>query len=117
MAWSFTNDCSDVLFMARNRSIVVGWSGRVIIFYSTPRLVKQIQKSIVSAYEHVCQVCISFSGWLGKKMSKIRIEIASKTDERVRLMNEIIMGIQIIKMYTWEKPFAKLIEYTRKCDF
>lgn len=52
--------------------------------------------------------------YLGKRSSVYRLRTALKTDQRVRLMNEIICGIQVIKMYTWEKPFAKLVEASRK---
>ncbi|XP_060872041.1 ATP-binding cassette subfamily C member 4-like isoform X2 [Metopolophium dirhodum] len=59
---------------------------------------------------------IPLQGWMGKKMSETHYKTAKNTDERIRLMNEIILGIQVIKMYTWEKPFSKLIEYVRKME-
>lgn len=53
------------------------------------------------------------SGYLGKLTSSYRLRIAQRTDYRVRLMNEIISGIQVIKMYAWEKPFETIVKLAR----
>ncbi|KAK0161586.1 hypothetical protein PV327_010042 [Microctonus hyperodae] len=44
---------------------------------------------------------------------KLRGKIAQLTDRRIQLMSEIIAGIQVIKMYAWEKSFNNVISFTR----
>ncbi|VVC32373.1 Hypothetical protein CINCED_3A009972 [Cinara cedri] len=61
-------------------------------------------------------IFIPFQGWFGKKIMNFRLMTANLTDNRIRLMNEIISGIHVIKMYAWEKSFAKLIENVRRME-
>lgn len=53
-------------------------------------------------------------GFLAGIQGKLRFKTAQRTDYRVKLMNEITSGIQVIKMYAWEKPFQKVVEQARK---
>lgn len=61
-------------------------------------------------------VVVPIQSYTGKLSSKFRLQTAIKTDERVRLMDEIISGVQVIKMYAWEKPFCAMIELARKLE-
>ncbi|CAH1169239.1 unnamed protein product [Phyllotreta striolata] len=54
--------------------------------------------------------------YIGKLSAKYRRITAMKTDERIRLMDEVIGGVQVIKMYAWEKPFEKLIAAARRAE-
>lgn len=61
-------------------------------------------------------VVVPIQSYTGKLSSKFRLQTAIKTDERVRLMDEIISGVQVIKMYAWEKPFCAMVELARKLE-
>ena len=51
---------------------------------------------------------------IGKITGKLRGKAVSKTDHRVKLMNEVLSCIKLIKMYAWEKSFAKIIGEIRE---
>ncbi|KAH9634039.1 hypothetical protein HF086_001241 [Spodoptera exigua] len=59
------------------------------------------------------------AGWapyvagLTKLTGVVRRMTAKRTDRRIKLMSEIINGIQVIKMYAWEKPFQLVVKAAR----
>ena len=44
----------------------------------------------------------------------LRFKSARVTDKRVRIMNEVITGIRVIKMYAWEYAFKQVVAKLRK---
>ncbi|KAH8370754.1 hypothetical protein KR093_004890, partial [Drosophila rubida] len=59
---------------------------------------------------------IPLQAWAAKAATQFRSRSAEHRDERVKLMNEIIGAIQVIKMYAWEQSFAKLIAAVRQSE-
>ena len=46
----------------------------------------------------------------------IRGKVLKTTDARVKLMNEILTGIRVIKYYCWEKPFKGKVHDIRQTE-
>jgi len=51
--------------------------------------------------------------WVMTVVSKMRRKVLKHSDSRVKMMNEILTGIRIIKFYAWERPFGKEVERVR----
>ncbi|KAL8625042.1 hypothetical protein ACOMHN_012051 [Nucella lapillus] len=63
-----------------------------------------------------CMVFVGFypfNTFVSKLTSYFRSNGIIITDKRVRMMNELLSCIKLIKMYAWEKPFARKIAAIR----
>jgi ABC-type multidrug transport system fused ATPase/permease subunit len=57
---------------------------------------------------------IPFQHWLTSMLTKFRRSSNEVSDKRVKIINEAIAGIRIIKIYAWEQSFEKIISELRQ---
>ncbi|XP_054272676.1 ATP-binding cassette sub-family C member 4-like [Macrosteles quadrilineatus] len=70
--------------------------------------------SLAGAAALVIILVIQFAN--AKFTAYYRLKVVKRTDERVRMMDEIVLGIQVIKYYAWEKPFQAFIDHARMLE-
>ncbi|XP_019852693.1 PREDICTED: multidrug resistance-associated protein 4-like, partial [Amphimedon queenslandica] len=51
-----------------------------------------------------------------KFFSKLRFKAARMADRRIKVMNEVISGIRVIKMYAWEYAFKDIVATIRRTE-
>ncbi|XP_033208793.1 probable multidrug resistance-associated protein lethal(2)03659 isoform X2 [Belonocnema kinseyi] len=88
-----------------------------ITFVLVPLLTFMIYREIGwPAFSGVTFFCIVllFQGVLGKFTPYWIFKAFSKTDERLRLIREIVSGSQVIKMLSWEEPFLHPVDQVRR---
>ena len=59
---------------------------------------------------------IPFQTIMANVLSRFRAMSIVLTDDRLRLMSEILPAMRVIKMYVWEKPFSRLVHAARKLE-
>ena len=58
-------------------------------------------------------VLVPVNGVVFSNVSKMRRKVLKYSDARVKIVNEILGGIRIIKYYGWEVPFGKEVKRLR----
>ena len=61
-------------------------------------------------------VYIPFQAIMANILSRFRSMSIALTDDRLRLMAEILPAMRVIKMYVWEKPFSHLVHVARRLE-
>ena len=56
---------------------------------------------------------IPINGVLANMTKKLQIKQMKNKDKRVKMMNEILSGIKVLKLYAWEPSFQKTVEDIR----
>ena len=57
---------------------------------------------------------VPINGVVFSNISKMRRKVLKYSDARVKIINEILAGIRIIKFYAWEGPFGKEVQRLRE---
>lgn len=77
---------------------------------------QHVQWATLAALAVILLQTVLVQAYLSNKQGVLRGKIATRTDERVKVMSELVGGVQVIKMYAWEIPFQKLVHNLRKLE-
>jgi ABC-type multidrug transport system fused ATPase/permease subunit len=89
------------------------WAAPVVILVSIFLTIGVLGKAgLVGAGLMV--LCMFFQAYSAYGNGKAREILVRLTDERVKLTNEVLQGIRVIKLYCWEGPVGEMIEKVRK---
>ncbi|XP_046984857.1 ATP-binding cassette sub-family C member 4-like isoform X1 [Schistocerca americana] len=90
------------------------WLSVLQVIVITFCLYQYLQEAAIIGFVCIFILTMPLQGFLGRVSAGLRKKIAVLTDDRMRHMNEIVNGVRVIKMYAWERAFAKIVAITRK---
>ncbi|XP_071095145.1 multidrug resistance-associated protein 1-like [Haliotis cracherodii] len=99
------NDVMNYLFLL--------WSVPVQIILSIVLLYVTIGPSVFAGLA-VLLIMIPFNGYLSNIQRHLQTRNLKDKDQRIKLLNEILNGIKVLKLYAWEESFKGKVEEIRK---
>uniref|UniRef100_UPI0037E8D390 ATP-binding cassette sub-family C member 2 n=1 Tax=Semicossyphus pulcher TaxID=241346 RepID=UPI0037E8D390 len=88
------------------------WSCPLQIILSIVFLWFELGPSVLAGLA-VMVLMVPINGWLATKARKLQIDNMKFKDKRLKIMNEILNGIKILKLYAWEPSFQTQVEDIR----
>ncbi|XP_060530036.1 multidrug resistance-associated protein 1-like isoform X5 [Cylas formicarius] len=84
------------------------WSAPLQICLSMYFLWQELGPSVLAGLA-VMIILIPVNGFIANKSKTLQIKQMKNKDERVKLMNEILSGIKVLKLYAWEPSFENQV--------
>ncbi|XP_030761803.1 multidrug resistance-associated protein 1 isoform X2 [Sitophilus oryzae] len=84
------------------------WSAPLQICLSMYFLWKELGPSVLAGLA-VMIILIPVNGFIANKSKILQIKQMKNKDERVKLMNEVLSGIKVLKLYAWEPSFENQV--------
>ncbi|CAH0557932.1 unnamed protein product [Brassicogethes aeneus] len=106
-----SNDLNRVEFFLRfSYNVVLAPVHLIVVTYLSW---EEVGVSSFAGILFIVLIALPIQAFIGTTAAKFRSNVAIRSDKRSKLINEIVSGIKVIKMYTWEKPFEMLVRAVR----
>lgn len=101
-------------FMELTAYLNMIWSAPLQIALSLYFLWEILGPSVLAGLA-VMIILIPVNGYIANKVKTLQIKQMKNKDERVKLMNEVLSGIKVLKLYAWEPSFeAQILKIRNK---
>lgn len=101
-------------FMELTAYLNMIWSAPLQIALSLYFLWEVLGPSVLAGLA-VMIILIPVNGYIANKVKTLQIKQMKNKDERVKLMNEVLSGIKVLKLYAWEPSFeAQILKIRNK---
>lgn len=95
-------------FMDLTAYINLIWSAPLQIILALVFLWPILGPSVLAGLA-VMIILIPVNGFIANKVKTLQIKQMKNKDERVKLMNEVLSGIKVLKLYAWEPSFEQQV--------
>ncbi|XP_015175310.1 PREDICTED: multidrug resistance-associated protein 1 isoform X7 [Polistes dominula] len=100
-------------FMDLTAYINMIWSAPLQIILALSFLWEKLGPAVLAGLA-VMIVLIPINALIANKVKTLQIRQMKDKDDRVKLMNEVLNGIKVLKLYAWEPSFEEQILHIRK---
>ncbi|KAI9295676.1 hypothetical protein K502DRAFT_303464 [Neoconidiobolus thromboides FSU 785] len=90
----------------------VTWSGVFQIAMALTLLYQQVGVSVFAGFA-LMVLAIPFNFYIGSLLRKLQQQNLKNKDMRIKLIDELLSGIKVIKLYAWEKSFLAKLFHVR----
>ena len=86
--------------------------GPINVILAMALLLYEVGYSVLAALATMILVLL-VQGKSSIEIGRVRSQLVKYTDERTKIMNEVLCGIRVVKMYDWESAVASRISFIR----